>query len=145
MLTAHSALSFGERRYDHIGKTEVVQTDGGRDDVHDRVHRADFMEVDFFERRPVRLRFRLAKNAEDVRSDLFRMIRDPGSVDDVQDLRKAAMRVFVRMFVIVGMCVAVRVGVIMRMIMVMGMSMPMGMIVSMFMGMIMVMQDTIFM
>ena len=50
---SNPAGAFDDRRGEHARLAEQFQRDGRADDVHDGIHRADFVEVDFVRRQAV--------------------------------------------------------------------------------------------
>ena len=57
----HRAAADVERRAAEFVDAQGVETEARADDVHDRVDGADFVEMDFFERRIVNIGFSLAQ------------------------------------------------------------------------------------
>ena len=59
------AGALDDRRGDHAGFAEQFQRDGRADDVHDGIHRADFVKMDFGRRPAVDFAFRVGDALED--------------------------------------------------------------------------------
>jgi hypothetical protein len=106
VLTPDAALPFGKARDHALGDVQIVDENGGADDVRDGVERADFMEVDLLHGDAVSLTFRLGHDGK----NLLRQLRGPGrhhaSVDDGADVGEIpvfVVMVFVVVFMIVMM------------------------------------------
>jgi len=81
------------RRHDTL-HAEQIETDGGANDVDNRIGRAHFMEMDLFNRLSMDLCFGLTEPNEDSSSNVFLPLVEAASVDHCQDLVQMAMRLF---------------------------------------------------
>ena len=116
MLTPDAALPFGKARDHALGDVQIVDENGGADDVRDGVERADFMEVDLLHGDAVSLTFRLGHDGK----NLLRQLRGPGrhhaSVDDGADVGEIPVFV-VMVFVVVFMIVIVMMMLVVMIVM----------------------------
>ena len=65
VLTADESGAFGKSGHHALFHAEIVRQHRRRDDVHDRIDRADFVKVHLLHRAAVRLRLRLRDDPED--------------------------------------------------------------------------------
>ena len=117
MSAVHGTASDVQWRADEFVNPQCLRADSGADDVHQRVHRANLMEVNFFDGHVVDFGFGGSKFFEDRDSNGVGLIADVAVLDDFANFGKAAaMRMLVSMgitvmafaammFVCVGMLV----------------------------------------
>ena len=74
-----------------FGDPQVMQTEARAHHIHDRVHRADFVEMHLVRRRAMHLRLGLRQAREDPQGRLRHGGRQPGSHDDLRHLFQAAV------------------------------------------------------
>ncbi len=121
MRAIHPARALGHRRGQHARLAEQFQRDGRADDVHDGIHRADFVKMNLVRRQPVNFSLRLGDALEDGDGFLFDPRREFTVRDELFDFREIAllvvvmrvMRMFVTMIVVVVMRMTVTVLVMM--------------------------------
>lgn len=107
---------------------EVIQSDGGPDDISDGIKGTDFVKVDLFDRRAMNFGFGFRDPGKDGQAPLLDGIGQAGAVDEIANLAKGpavAVRVIVRvvmmgclarLMMVMGI-VSVRLGVIVMMVM----------------------------
>jgi uncharacterized membrane protein YuzA (DUF378 family) len=121
----HKSASHVDRRTAPLRQAQRSRAHRRADDVHNGIHRADFMKVHLLRRDAMYLALGLSQQFEGAQRDLLRGIADRRPRNQCANLRPAAavdvavtmfMRVFMRMRVLVFLRpMLVRVGMAMRM------------------------------
>ncbi len=88
-----AALAGGDRRADDAIDAEKVPADRRADDIGNRIHRADFVEVDLANRGAVDLGFGFAEAREDAFGEVFLPLAEAAGVDHVDDVVQMAVGV----------------------------------------------------
>ena len=108
--TADAAGALVQHGDDDVLDAQIVQAYGRSGDVHDGIHRADFVKVHGFQRGTVGLCLGLAQNGKDAHGRGAGAVGQIGFVQDVQHLGQpavyvvmVAVSVFVDMFMVVAM------------------------------------------
>ena len=116
MLTGDETASLVQSVNDDVFDAQIVDQNGGGDDVNDGIDRADFVKMDFLHRAAVGFGFGLGDDLKDFFRQIARRGGDVRMVDDVENVGQ--MAVFVRVM-IVAMVVIVIVVVVVVVVMVM--------------------------
>ena len=96
MRALHGAAADIQRRAHNFIHAERLSSDRGADDVHHRVHRADFVEVDFLDVDVVNLGFGRAQRFEDGNRGLLCAFADARLADDLAYLFQPATMLMCR-------------------------------------------------
>ena len=95
MLGVDGAAADVDRRSMDLADVEQIQRHAGAHDIGDGIHRADFVEVNFFDRHAVDAGFGVAQAAKHIRRILFGAIGERSLVDHRQDVFQMAVAVAV--------------------------------------------------
>src|SRR5882757_8918700 len=99
MSTLHSPATDIERRADPLIDPKRFGSNRRADDVYHRIHRADFVKMDFLDRSVMNLRFRRAQCLKDSNRSSLSLIADRRPIDDLPNLHQSAtMRMLVLMW-----------------------------------------------
>ena len=111
MLTARKSMAFGKRRYHHAVDSQILQAECRADDIHDRINRTDFMEMNLADRDSVCLGLCLRHNLKHPARQIFNTVGCIQTIDDLENVVDVA--VDVRMHMIVGVSVTVVMAMLM--------------------------------
>src|SRR5262249_9677676 len=125
------ARSFHHRRSQHAGFAQHLQGDAATDNIHDGIHRADFVEMHLVRRQAMNLTLGHRDALENIHRFFLHPIRKRAVENQFFDLRESAV-------VLVLALVSMTVTMIMPVVMV-SMRMRMGMLYTIIMGVLMLM------
>ena len=100
-------MTFGKRRYHHAVDSQILQAECRTDNIHNRVNRTDFMEMNLADRNSVCFRLCPRHNLKHPARQVFNTIRCIQTIDDLENVMDVA--VDVRMHMIVGVSVIMAV------------------------------------
>ena len=100
MLAADRSAAFRDRRDRSAADPEIIQAHGRRDDIHDRIQRAYFVEMHLLHGNSMRPGFRLREDPEDPERQRSRAFRHLKPADDLPDLGHPRVVVMVIMIVV---------------------------------------------
>ena len=91
MLRVHAPAAHIQRRAEKLLDAQLLETCRGADNVHDRVNRADFVEVHLLDGHAVNERFGLPQPPEYVRRSLGNRALQPGPLNQLKDFVQRSM------------------------------------------------------
>ena len=114
-------MAFGKRRYHHAVDSQILQTECRTDDIHDRVNRTDFMEMNLADRDSMCLGLCLRHNLKHPARQVFNAVRCIQTIDDLENIVDVAVNVGMHMImsVLMLMTVCIVMSVFMGVMMVM--------------------------
>ena len=90
-------------RNNHVFDAEAVETDGGCNDVDNRICGADLVKMNFIHRNPVSFGFRLCEDPEGIQGDCTGILTHVSRSDDLFDFLEPPVNMRVSMSVIMRM------------------------------------------
>ncbi len=97
VLTSDRSSSFVQFRHDYFPDVQIIQADGSRHNIYNRIYRSDFMKMYFFHTRTMGFCLGLRKHRKDIQCNFLCPFCKPGVKNDGSDLRQSAMLMFMDM------------------------------------------------
>ena len=131
MLASDKTASLAEPRHNHLVRHQVVQADGGGNNIYDGIDRSYLVKMHLIERHTVRFCFCFCKNLENPLCQSSRSRCQITAADNGKNLRQAAVLMMVLMLSCVFLVMAVCMFLVMYMLMIVRMLMMVYMLLSM--------------
>ena len=123
MLASDKTASLAEPRHNHLVRRQVVQADGGGNNIYDGIDRSYLVKMHLIERHTVRFCFCFCKNLENPLCQSSRSRCQITAADNGKNLRQAAVLMMVLMLSCVFLVMAVCMFLVMYMLMIVRMLM----------------------
>lgn len=107
MLASDKTASLAEPRHNHLVRRQVVQADGGGNNIYDGIDRSYLVKMHLIERHTVRFCFCFCKNLENPLCQSSRSRCQITAADNGKNFRQAAVLMMVMMLSCVRMVMAV--------------------------------------
>ena len=131
MLASDKTASLAEPRHNHLVRRQVVQADGGGNNIYNGIDRSYLVKMHLIERHTVRFCFCFCKNLENPLCQSSRSRCQITAADNGKNLRQAAVLMMVMMLSCVFLVMAVCMFLVMYMLMIVRMLMMVYMLLSM--------------